>query len=174
VIEVDDAEDNLVRIDGKVKFREGVILGSYASIQEAVLAQGLQTHPHLSGFFGTSTSGTRGTSTSGARGTSTSGDGGTSTSGTRGTSTSGYGGTSTSGTRGIVQSGYSGMVRGRHNAVLILWGRVYDESRNYYTERPYTAVVGQTKGIKANTWYKLGAKNRFVEVPADECPAESK
>ena len=125
VVEIDDAPENMVRLGGKVKFLRGEVLGSYASVAEAVEAQGLQQSPGVSGFLGTSTSGD--------------------------------GGTSTSGTRGRIESGYLGKAKGGKDSILILTGK------NSHEYRPYCAVVGHTKGVEPDVFYKLNDKNRFVK-----------
>ena len=142
VVEIDDSQENMVKLEGKIKFHRGNVVGSYPSIQEAVTAQGLQSKPDRAGFHGTATAGYRGTAIAGDRGTAIAGNEGTATAGYMGTATAGYWGT----------------VKGGRNTVLSLLGcknEVY---------RPFIAVVGQTRGIKPNVFYQLNENNKFVKV----------
>ena len=108
VVEIDDSKENMVRLEGKIKFHRGDVVGSYSSIQEAVTAQGLQSKPDRAGFCGTATAGDRGTATAGYYGTATAGDSGTATAGDSGTATAGDRGTATAGHGGTATAGYYG------------------------------------------------------------------
>ena len=169
VVEIDDSKENMVRLEGKIKFHRGDVVGSYSSIQEAVTAQGLQSKPDRAGFCGTATAGDRGTATAGYYGTATAGYGGTATAGDSGTATAGYGGTATAGERGTATAGeggtatagYIGKVKGGKNAVLSLFG--------YKNEvyMPFITVVGED-GIEPNMFYQLSENNKFVKVEEEK------
>ena len=157
VVEIDDSQENMVKLEGKIKFHRGNVVGSYPSIQEAVTAQGLQSKPDRAGFCGTATAGDYGTATAGDRGTAIAGNEGTATAGYMGTATAGYRGTATAGNEGTATAGDMGKVKGGENAVLSLLG--YKDG----VYRPFIAVVGQTRGIKPSVFYRLNENNKFVK-----------
>ena len=53
---------------------------------------------------------------------------------------------------------------GGKGSVLAIEGRIGKEDD--WTYRCYCAVVGFTKGVKPGVWYRLDAKNKYVETDA--------
>ena len=102
VVEVE--RDQVVELDGKVKFPRGVVL--YTGNRQTAANMIAKRYPDSGGVIGatitvgdggTATAGYAGTATAGDRGTATAGDGGTATAGVGGTATAGVGGTATAG-----------------------------------------------------------------------------
>jgi hypothetical protein len=129
VVEV--AREEIIDLDGKVKFPRGnvvfvgqahdaaaliaehapagtPIIGGTATAGDGGTATAGDGGTATAGYRGTATAGYGGTATAGFRGTATAGDGGTATAGDGGTATAGDGGTATAGDGGTATAGFSG------------------------------------------------------------------
>ena len=102
VIEVDDSPDNLIQLDGKVKFHKGnvIYVGSFIEATNLV-----RTSPTLCGFYGTATAGRCSNATAGYRGTAIAGNCGTAIAGNCGTAIAGHYGTANAGDTGKATAG---------------------------------------------------------------------
>jgi hypothetical protein len=123
-----------------------------------------------SGPHGAATnSGTQGAAAnSGYQGAATnSGDYGAATnSGPQGAATNSgdYGAASNSGLHGAaMNAGAEGRVRGCKGSALFL---VYRDPQSGQIKHAWSGIVGKTKGIKADTWYRLNGRGKPVEVNA--------
>ena len=175
-------EDDIVHLDGKVKFPSGHVVFCGTRHQAAAFiqnngGQGKATH------YGTATAGNRGTATAGdygtatardygtatARdyGTATAGDDGTATAGDFGTATAGDFGTATAGDYGTATAGYRGTATAGDfgTATAGDYGTInikYWDGNGY---RIATGYIGENN-LLPNTPYKLNDKHQFT--PAKE------
>jgi hypothetical protein len=105
---IEAVEDDVIDLQGKVKFRRGTIVA--VGKREEVIAV-LQADPRAAGkavIYGRATAGYRGTATAGDEGTAAVGDGGTASAGYKGSAKAGHGGTATAGYRGTATAGDEG------------------------------------------------------------------
>jgi hypothetical protein len=187
--------NDIVALDGRYEVSNGIVVacGTRKDATDFLISKGgtgVHGAFHMTGNYGTSTSGYIGTSTSGYKGTSISGDSGTSTSGYKGTSisgdsgtstsgfegtstsgdcgtsTSGYGGTSTSGRYGTSTSGYRGTSMSGDGGNIVI--NYYDGNRC----RIKTGYIGEN-GLLPNVPYRLNSNHEFEIDVERALPMES-
>ena len=154
VVEVNQEE--IVSLDGKVKFPRGVVrfTGARTEAVERIQAK----YPAAAVIFGTATAGDYGTATAGDNGKATAGNYGKATAGNYGTATAGYNGTATAGAKGTATAGAKGTATAGDNGVLVL--SCWDGNRR----RIVVGYVGED-GIEAGKKYRLDSSHKFEAVP---------
>jgi len=164
-------EDELIYLDGKVKFpRANVIYsGDLKTASDLIV----RCHPgsacaglfSTAGSYGTATAGNRGTATAGDRGTATAGDRGTATAGNRGTATAGSYGTATAGDSGTATAGDYGTATAGHYGTATAgdYGTIIISRFDVVRTRLVVGYIGEND-LVANTPYKLDSSGNFVKA----------
>ena len=160
LIEVEDHADNLVRMDGKVKFRRGNVIITGKSHE--VTAKLVELGGLRPGMLATAyTAGDAGSATAGDAGSATAGNRGSATAGNRGSATAGYAGSATAGNRGSATAGEDGVIR-------VMW---WDGDSSKY--RVKNGIIGESVDaagnvLKPNRYYELNEEHKFISLSLDK------